>query len=191
MLHDFGLFLGAVWDHAITLAAGCIVTVMLGIIEKRILKRSVSVRTEIGILLAFILFACFQAWRDQFKEALRIPDLQSQVTSRDQTIKELRDRPPQYQVNVPASIINIPAQWAFMTSPSPLLGLVQFEIGKPIEVNDTCKNISPSVPAQRASCIRSLLIVDTKPIGIGNSPFVSIATQDKAYAAFMKDAKLS
>lgn len=70
--HHFWLFLYAVWDHAVTLAAGCVVTVMLGIIEKRILKRPVSAKVEVGILLAFVFFACFQAWRDQYEKAKNI-----------------------------------------------------------------------------------------------------------------------
>lgn len=70
--HHFWLFFYAVGDHAVTLAAGCIVTVMLGIIEKRILKRPISAKVEVGILLAFVFFACFQAWRDQYEKSSHV-----------------------------------------------------------------------------------------------------------------------
>jgi hypothetical protein len=72
MFRDLWLFLLGVWGHAITLAAGCVVTVMLGILEKRVLKRPISLKTEIGILLAFVFFACFQAWQDEHIKAMRV-----------------------------------------------------------------------------------------------------------------------
>jgi hypothetical protein len=81
MFDSFGAFIQAVWAHAITLAAGCVVTVMLGIIEKHILKRPVSAKIETAILLVFVFFACFQAWRDEHREALKIPNLQQLVKS--------------------------------------------------------------------------------------------------------------
>jgi hypothetical protein len=100
---SFGAFVQAVWVHAITLAAGCVVTVMLGLFERHILKRPVSARTEIAILLAFVFFACFQAWRDEHREAIK------------KQIEDLKARPPQVQVNMPPPFINFPAQQAFMT----------------------------------------------------------------------------
>ncbi len=81
MFNHFWLFLQAVWGHAVTLAAGCIVTVVLGIIEKRVLKRPISLRVEIGILLAFVFFACFQAWQDEYERAQKVPTVPTiQVT---------------------------------------------------------------------------------------------------------------
>jgi hypothetical protein len=64
------LFVYSVGDHAFTLAGGCLVTVLLGIIQKYVLRREVSWKVDIGVLLAFVLFACFQAWRDQYRAVL-------------------------------------------------------------------------------------------------------------------------
>jgi hypothetical protein len=65
----FLFFLWAVLNQVVTLAAGCAVTVFIGIIEKRVLKRPISIKLESGIFLAFIFFACFQTWRDQYNRA--------------------------------------------------------------------------------------------------------------------------
>lgn len=62
----FLTFLVALYAHISTLISGCVVTFVIGFIEKRILRRSISLKTEIGILIAFLFFACFQTWRDQF-----------------------------------------------------------------------------------------------------------------------------
>ncbi len=62
----FWLFVWKVGSHTVTLAAGCIVTVVIGLLEKYVLKRPISLRSEIAILLAFVFFACFEAWRDQY-----------------------------------------------------------------------------------------------------------------------------
>lgn len=69
----FWTFLLSVGDHAITLAVGCVVTVVMSLVEKHVLKRPVSLRAEVAVLLAFIFFACFQAWRDEYEKASKVP----------------------------------------------------------------------------------------------------------------------
>src|ERR1035437_4318319 len=68
----FWLFLGAVGVHTVTLAAGCIVTVVVNLLEKYVVKKSLPWQADIGILLAFVFFACFQAWRDQYEIATKV-----------------------------------------------------------------------------------------------------------------------
>jgi hypothetical protein len=63
----FWTFLGAVWDHAFTLAAGCVVTVVINIVEKHFMNgKKLPLKADLAILLTFVFFACFQAWKDQF-----------------------------------------------------------------------------------------------------------------------------
>ena len=64
------LFMFAVGDHILTLAAGCVVTILIGLIEKYVVKRQVSWKADIAILLVFLFFACFQAWRDEHRKAI-------------------------------------------------------------------------------------------------------------------------
>jgi hypothetical protein len=63
------LFTILVLSHIVTLAAGCVVTVLIGIIEKHVFKRPVSLKVEIGVFLLFLFFACFQTWRDEYEKA--------------------------------------------------------------------------------------------------------------------------
>jgi hypothetical protein len=63
LIFDFVL---GILGHFITLLAGCAATVVWSFTEKRILKRPISIKLEIGIFLGFLLFACFQTWRDQY-----------------------------------------------------------------------------------------------------------------------------
>ena len=46
------------------------VTVMLNLLEKYVLKRRLTWRADVSILLTFVFFACFQAWRDQYEKML-------------------------------------------------------------------------------------------------------------------------
>jgi hypothetical protein len=85
----FPWFLLSVANHIFTLAAGCAVTVLIGLFEKYILKRPISVKIEVIVLLAFLFFACFQAWRDEYDRAtteqtelhrLKAPNLIGEIT---------------------------------------------------------------------------------------------------------------
>ena len=53
--------------HTVTLLAGCAATVMLGILQKYVLKKPLSVKWELSLLAAFVFFAGFQAWQDQYR----------------------------------------------------------------------------------------------------------------------------
>jgi hypothetical protein len=78
----FGGFLLAVWGHAFTLLAGCAVTVVIGWIERHILKKQMPLWADLSILLCFLFFACFQAWQDEYRraESLKHPPLPPTVT---------------------------------------------------------------------------------------------------------------
>jgi hypothetical protein len=75
----FHLFILSVGDHMFTLAAGCVLTVVIGIIEKYALKRPVSWKVDIVVLLLFVFFACFEAWRDQYRLAQKATTTQPPV----------------------------------------------------------------------------------------------------------------
>ncbi len=85
----FWPFLNAVWDHAVTLAAGCVVTVVINLFEKYALRgKKLPLKVDVAILLSFLFFACFQAWRDQYLKVI--------------------DKPPTTVVQVNTPPINVP-----------------------------------------------------------------------------------
>jgi len=59
----------ALADHTFTLLAGCGATVILGLLQKYVFKTPLSLKWEMTILLAFVFFAGFQAWRDEHQKA--------------------------------------------------------------------------------------------------------------------------
>ncbi|HEV2323156.1 MAG TPA: hypothetical protein VGS10_04295 [Terracidiphilus sp.] len=59
------LYFLTLWEHVSTLLAGCGATVVLGILQKYVFKKPLSLKWELTILAAFIFFATFQAWRDK------------------------------------------------------------------------------------------------------------------------------
>lgn len=59
----------ALFDHTLTLLAGCGATVVLGLFQKYVFKKPLSLKWEITILLAFVFFAGFQAWRDEHQKS--------------------------------------------------------------------------------------------------------------------------
>lgn len=168
----FWFFVGAVGVHVVTLAAGCIVTVAINLLEKYVFKRSLPWQADIGILLAFVFFACFQAWRDQYEIATKI------------------NQPPPVQItnqvnvpSTPAPVINFPPQMAYMASTD--IGLVIPKLGDPIGVSNTCKNMSQSIPAEHAVCWKHVDVVDTIPNAF-KQPIVAVTVQDKMFAQFEK-----
>lgn len=72
MFSHFWLFLQAVAVHTVTLAAGCVVTVLIGLLEKHVFKRTLTWKGDLAILLCFVFFACFQAWRDEYEKAAKV-----------------------------------------------------------------------------------------------------------------------
>src|ERR1035438_395727 len=99
MSANVGVFLLAIWGHLSTLVAGCVVTFLIGLIEKHILKRPISVKAEIMIFLCFIFFACFQAWQDAYTSQ---KGLQAQINGKSQQ--------PTIQVNVPPTQVVVTPQ---------------------------------------------------------------------------------
>jgi hypothetical protein len=87
----FGGFLLAVVGHVFTLFAGCVVTVMIGLIERHFLKeKKLPKWLDAAVFLCFVFFACFQAWQVEYRaaataqskvDALTKPNLQVRLTS--------------------------------------------------------------------------------------------------------------
>jgi len=80
--HHFWLFVYAVGDHAFTLLAGCALTVVINLIEKYVLGgKRMPLKVDIAVLLFFVFFASFQAWRDEYDKASKVQTVPSvQVT---------------------------------------------------------------------------------------------------------------
>jgi hypothetical protein len=74
-------FLGAVAVHLNTLVTGCVILFVVGLLEKYVFKRPISWKSETAILLCFVLFACFQAWRDQYQRANTLQTRMSSISS--------------------------------------------------------------------------------------------------------------
>jgi hypothetical protein len=71
--HHFWLFVYAVGDHAFTLAAGCVLTVVINLIEKYAMGgKRLPLKADIAVLLSFVFFASFQAWRDEYDKASKV-----------------------------------------------------------------------------------------------------------------------
>jgi hypothetical protein len=137
-LHGFLPFLLAVGAHATTLAAGCIVTVMIGILEKHVLKRPISVKAEIAVLLAFVFFACFQAWRDQW----------------------IRKTPNVSPVEVTVEAPPSPPQKAYVSFEN--ISFPQFVEGQPLLARFPFVNTT-AVPAQRVVPLVHVYVVPFQP----------------------------
>ncbi len=111
----FFTFLWAVAAHVNTLVAGCVVTFMIGILEKYVWKKPISLKGEVAVLIAFVFFACFQAWRDQYRKVSQTPSQ------------------PAIQVNVPPITVP-PAQVTVVSSQSPPKATVKATADKPKEI---------------------------------------------------------
>jgi hypothetical protein len=182
----FIIFLFGIYDHLFTLLAGCVVTVVIGIIEKRILKRPLSLKLEVGVLLAFVFFASFQAWREQYRSAKQVPTLQAQVQDQATQITNLKTNPPHVEVNLPAPVVNIPAQMAYMSSVGTGVVTSSYKIGGYIAVSSGCKNLSSSAVAENASCVIALRVVDTKPNSL-KQPIVPEIIEEEEHRKFKKE----
>jgi len=65
-------FILAVLSHWFTLLAGCVVTVVINWVERHLLKgKKIPGWVEVSVLVIFLFFASFQAWRDQYREAAK------------------------------------------------------------------------------------------------------------------------
>jgi hypothetical protein len=178
----FWLFAYAVWDHAFTLAAGCVVTVVINLIEKYAMKgKKLSLKLDIAILLTFLFFACFQAWRDQYDRATS--------TATAPTIQVNVPQQPPAQVNVPAPIVNFPSEQAYISSSETRIFSDYYKINGQWAISDNCKNLSRSVVAEDAVCIPWMTSADTD-FNSMHQAIVSKGNEDKAYAEFEKSYKI-
>ncbi len=175
--NHFWLFIGAVGVHAVTLAAGCIVTVVINLIEKYVIKKSLPWQWDIAILLLFMFIACFQAWRDQYEIAAKVNQAPPvQITN---------------QVNVPptpAPIINIPSHMAYVDATN--LGVVvdQYKVGGRWAVSGTFKNLSPTEIAENAGGIQALRVVATKENELKQHIVANTVTEN-TWQQFKKETK--
>ena len=174
---EFGLFLWAVAQQYVTLAAGCAVTVMIDLLAKYWLKRPLSYREDVAILGGFVFLACFLAWRSEY-ENTKPPIAQPiQVNVPSQA-------PPQVNVNVPASTVNIPPEEAYF-GPDGAPSLGSYFFGKYVAVTSSSKNFSPSVPAEDAMVWARAFPVDTT-LTSQDQPIVTLLVQDQKFAEFEK-----
>ncbi len=179
MLSDIGVFLLAVilrWQGYVT---GGVLTALVVLAERlfdwKMPKKAYAAIFVVGCLLV----SFFLVWRDQYREALRVPSLEQQIAA-------LRDKPPQIQVTVPTPVVNIPPEMAYMSSADIGIVVPYYRIGGILVVSATCQNISPSIVAENASCVRQIRVVDTK-LNALNQPIVTQAVQDKTYRQFQID----
>jgi hypothetical protein len=77
----------ALKDHTVTLLAGCGATVVLGMLQKYVLKKPLSLKWEVMILLAFVFFAGFEAWEDQYQKAAQAEGKLTELTKPKLTCK--------------------------------------------------------------------------------------------------------
>lgn len=104
----FGTFLYSVWDHAFTLAAGCVFTVVITLIEKHFMNgKKLPLKADIAILLMFVLFACFQAWHDEFQKA---DHLQASVNAKP--VEQARVDVKLPSINIPPPTVIVEPQGA-------------------------------------------------------------------------------
>src|ERR1039458_4426709 len=183
MFSEIVIFVLAVVSHWQGYVTGGAITGLVALVER--LFDWTMPKWAYGVLYlgVFLLVSFFLAWRDQYHEVQKVPALQQQVKDQENQIAELKAKPPQLQVNVPGTIVNFPPQMAYMEQSE--IGVVDPKIGTPVAVSTTCKNVSPSIPAEKTVCWRHLEVVDTKFNSL-NQPIVSEMIQDKAYSRFEK-----
>ncbi|MBZ5503336.1 MAG: hypothetical protein LAN59_14080 [Acidobacteriia bacterium] len=179
MVSDIRVFLLAVilrWQSYVT---GGVLTALVVLVERlfdwKMPKKTYAALFIVGCLLV----SFFLAWRDQYREALRVPSLEQQIAN-------LKAKPPQIQVTVPTPIVNIPPQMAYMSPADLGIARPNYRIGGNIAASATCQNISPSIVAENAGCVRGLRVVETQ-LNALNQPIVTQAVQDKTYRQFQRD----
>jgi len=176
-------FLSAVLGHWQGYVTGGIVTGLIYTIERLTewkMPRWMFAALSLGI---FLLVSFFLAWRDQYREALQVPVLKTQVVDRDKQISDLKERPPQIQVSMPPVVF--PPQMAYVALNSIGLSAQDYRIGGRLGVLPECKNISASVMAENVSCDNVVGIIDSRPDADRKSVAVP-ASEDDAWGQFIK-----
>jgi hypothetical protein len=69
LLREIGLFLWSVFGYWQAYMTGGIVMALLGLYE-RLVRKTISFRTFLVAVFAFLLVAFFMAWRDQYRQRL-------------------------------------------------------------------------------------------------------------------------
>ena len=135
----------------------------------------------------FLLVSFFLAWREQYQEAQKIPAFKQRIQKQEIQIKECRERPAQVQVNVPAPVINVPSQMAYMSTNDTVAPVREtYKIGGQFSVSSWCKNGSMSAIAENAACQTGVRIAEAKP-NPNQVPFVMQPVQERLYQDFRKD----
>jgi hypothetical protein len=176
---DIGNFIVAVVSHWQSYVTGGVITGLIGVVERLSEWRMPKWAYASTFLGVFLLVSFFLAWREQYQEAQKLPALESQLQEKDKTIQQLKEKPPQVQVN-------IPGQMAYMSSTDIGVVLDSYRIGGNFVVSTTCKNLSTSVVAEDAACVRGLRVVSTK-LNAQKQPVVTTEVQDATYRQFQKD----
>jgi len=152
----FWLFLYAVGDHTFTLAAGCVLTVVINLIEKYARHgKPLPLKADVAILLSFVFFACFQAWRDEYDKVSRLPANQPvQITN---------------QVNVPPTQVIVehddgaksstPRSWLELGQFLPGMGMSTITPGQKLGINVYLLNKGPE-PVDDVRNFENLMVVD-------------------------------
>jgi hypothetical protein len=184
MFSDILVFLVAVVSHWQSYVTGGSVTGLIAVVERLSdwkMPKWAYATTFLGV---FLLVSFFLTWRDEHTEALKIPVLQAQLQDRDKQIKDLKEKPPQFEVNVPSTVVNIPGQQAYF-GPDGAPSIGNYGFGQYIAVGGKCKNFSLYVPAENAMCWIKAFSVDTKP-NSENQPVVTQAVEDDHFSQFQK-----
>jgi hypothetical protein len=100
---NFLLFIRSViWLH-LTLLAGCVMTVAVGLFEKYVIRKALSLPVYSAMVGALLFFACFQAWQEEYTSRIgRESDLnlrnsalsttRAEMAGKNKLLDEYRDR---------------------------------------------------------------------------------------------------
>ncbi len=184
MLSKVLIFVLAVVSHWQSYVTGGVVTGIVAFAE-RVFDWKMPKWAFIAVFGGvFLLVSFFLAWKDEYDQAQQVPVLNAQLQDEDKEIKELKEKPPQIQVNVPPSVVNIPPQMAYFGSTGKM-DLGNYGFGRYVSVNVPCVNFSQTIPAENAECWLQAYFVDTK-LNPQNQPIVADSVADKKYAEFEK-----
>lgn len=130
------------------------------------------------VRIAFIVAAVLLWWDEHSK----VKQLTSQLSSKpEQTVQV--NVPP---INIPAPIVNLPPQAAYVSSVDVGVVVPNYKIGGNWAVTEKCQNISPSGIADDAACVQGVRVADTKP-NIFKQPIVPEAVEERLYQEFQKE----
>jgi hypothetical protein len=187
MWSEIFIFILAVLSHWQSYVTGGAVTGIVFFIE-RVFDWKMPKWAFIAVFgVVFLLVSFFLAWQEQYREALKIPALQQQVQDQAKQITELKEKPAQVQVNVPAPVVNVPSQMAYMSTNDTVAVVKEtYKLGGQLAVTSWCKNGSMSAIAENAACQTGVRIAEAKP-NPNQIPFVMQPIQERLYRDFRKE----